>query len=168
MKNKFCIQCANQIEQKNIDGVNRLVCGQCGWILYDNPLPVASAICCNQNNELLVIQRGIEPNKGKWSIPGGFMEQGETPEEGCLRELYEETGIAGEIISNVGTGYCDSKMYGGIIFLYYAVKATTKDIVISDEVMQAKFMKYEEVDIIYSDTHKQFIKQFYLTLKDAK
>lgn len=164
MEQKFCIKCGIKLKQKIIDGRERFYCGQCSWILYENPLPVASAICYNDLGQLLVIQRGIEPNKGKWSLPGGFIEQCETPEQGCLRELYEETGIKGHVKANVGTGHCNTDLYGSIIFLYYSVHTKEKNIVISDEVMQAKFMNKEETAIIYSDMHKKFISIFYESL----
>lgn len=163
MEKKFCIQCGLQLQKKAIDGRERFFCSKCSWIFYKNPLPVAVAICYNEEGQLLIIQRGIEPNKGKWSLPGGFLEQGETPEQGCLRELYEETGVSGHIRSNIGTGYSQSELYGSIIFLYYSVMAKDINIVISNEVMQAEFVHRTDIKRIHSDMHKKFISIFYDT-----
>lgn len=55
-----------------------------------------------KNSEILLIRRGAEPNRGKWSIPGGMVEPGEDPDKAALRELQEETGIIGRVISLFG------------------------------------------------------------------
>jgi ADP-ribose pyrophosphatase YjhB (NUDIX family) len=64
------------------------------------PLPSVGAVVCNGDNVLLVL-RGQEPSRGKWSIPGGVMELGETIREAARREVMEECGVeieAGDVI----------------------------------------------------------------------
>jgi ADP-ribose pyrophosphatase YjhB (NUDIX family) len=67
-------------------------CLPCGNISYLNPLPVAVALL-PVDGGLLCIRRTIEPRAGELALPGGFLEVGETWQEGCVRELREETGI---------------------------------------------------------------------------
>lgn len=67
-------------------------CAPCGNITYANPLPVAVTLLPVEGG-LLCIRRTIEPRKGALALPGGFMERGETWQEGCARELREETGV---------------------------------------------------------------------------
>ncbi|WP_243668330.1 NUDIX hydrolase [Vulcanisaeta sp. JCM 16161] len=55
-----------------------------------------------KDNKILLIRRGAEPNKGKWSIPGGMVEPGEDPDRAALRELQEETGIIGKALGLFG------------------------------------------------------------------
>ncbi len=67
-------------------------CPACGRHVWSNPLPVA-VVAVRTEGGVLIIQRGIEPAKGKWALPGGFLETGETWQEGSCREVFEETGL---------------------------------------------------------------------------
>jgi ADP-ribose pyrophosphatase YjhB (NUDIX family) len=68
-------------------------CPVCGNVSYVNPLPVA-VVLLPVDGGLLLVRRSIEPQRGALSLPGGFMEVGETWQEAGARELHEETGIA--------------------------------------------------------------------------
>ena len=92
---KFCSECGSSVslQRVGVDDRERYVCSGCGKTHYQNPLVlVASYVCVGQ--EILWIRRGIAPAAGKWALPGGFMENDETPEKAACRELTEETGIA--------------------------------------------------------------------------
>jgi len=67
-------------------------CRSCGNKSYLNPLPVV-VVLCPVNNGLIVIRRNIDPQKGTLTLPGGYLDPGETWQEGARRELLEETGI---------------------------------------------------------------------------
>jgi NADH pyrophosphatase NudC (nudix superfamily) len=67
-------------------------CAGCGSISYLNPLPVGVCLL-PVDDGLLCVRRGIEPALGQIALPGGFLDVGETWQEGCVRELREETGI---------------------------------------------------------------------------
>lgn len=67
-------------------------CSECGQTIWSNPLPVA-VVLVKIDAGVLIIQRGIEPAKGHWALPGGFIETGETWQEGAAREVREETGL---------------------------------------------------------------------------
>ena len=78
------------------DDRERLRCPACGLVLYDNPAPTVSAIVV-RDGRVLLTRRGIEPQKGMWDTPGGFVEAGEDPEAALRRELREETGLEIEV-----------------------------------------------------------------------
>jgi ADP-ribose pyrophosphatase YjhB (NUDIX family) len=88
---KFCSECAQPISQLVPEGDNRqrYVCISCDTIHYQNPRIVAGTLPTYQG-KVLLCKRAIEPRKGYWTLPAGFMENGETTEEGALRETLEE------------------------------------------------------------------------------
>jgi ADP-ribose pyrophosphatase YjhB (NUDIX family) len=71
------------------DTIERLVCNECGFINYINPKIIVGAICTWQD-KFLLCKRSIPPRIGYWTMPAGFMEEGETAIEGAMREAQEE------------------------------------------------------------------------------
>jgi ADP-ribose pyrophosphatase YjhB (NUDIX family) len=83
------------------DNRTRLVCPDCGYIEYVNPKIVVGAVCVWQSR-ILLCQRAIGPRLGKWTIPAGFMEVGESTAEGAAREVWEEARARVTIETLVG------------------------------------------------------------------
>jgi NAD+ diphosphatase len=99
---KFCPRCAQTLGAREEGGRRRSVCpdAACGFVFYDNPLPVVAALVEHQGQVLLVRNRGWPE---KWfGLVAGFLERGETPEAGALRELKEELGLEAEVVRLIG------------------------------------------------------------------
>jgi len=71
------------------DTAERYVCGQCGHIAYSNPKIVVGSVVAHEGR-ILLCRRAIDPRKGFWTLPAGFLEEHETPEAGAAREAREE------------------------------------------------------------------------------
>ena len=93
---KFCPVCAGKLESKTREDKERLVCSQCGYVLYINSKP-CTAVLVVKDGKVMLTKRAINPYKDWWDLPGGFMENGEDPIEGAKRELLEETGLIIEV-----------------------------------------------------------------------
>jgi len=90
---KFCPVCAGRLLLKKHGPVFHLTCRSCDFIFYQNSKPTASAFIVNQKNQILLVKRAVEPMKGYWDAPGGFLEDGEDPIKGLRREMKEELGV---------------------------------------------------------------------------
>lgn len=95
---RYCNVCAAPVDLRVPDDDNRLrhVCTACGEIHYINPKVVVGCLPV-LGDKVLLCRRAIEPRYGKWTLPAGFLECGETLEAGALRETLEEAGAEVEI-----------------------------------------------------------------------
>jgi ADP-ribose pyrophosphatase YjhB (NUDIX family) len=83
------------------DTHERSVCDDCGYIAYDNPKVIAGVVPIYEG-KVLLCTRAIEPRTGFWTVPAGFLELGETPEEGAAREAHEEANAVIEVGDLIG------------------------------------------------------------------
>ncbi|MEX2365879.1 MAG: NUDIX hydrolase [Pseudohongiellaceae bacterium] len=88
---KYCNLCGQSVSLRipEADDRQRYICDHCDYIHYINPRIVVCTIPCHQD-KVLLCKRSIEPCYGRWTLPGGFLENGETTMEGALRETLEE------------------------------------------------------------------------------
>lgn len=96
---KFCSQCGGVLSYRIPPGDDRprYMCDDCGAVHYENPKVVVGCIPVWEDR-LLLCQRAIEPGHGKWTLPAGYLENGETAEQGAVRETHEEAGASVEIV----------------------------------------------------------------------
>lgn len=99
----YCTSCGGALQFGAVEGEDRdrLACSSCGHVAYVNPRLVVTTIPINADGEVVLLRRGIEPGKGWWAQPGGFLEVDETVTEAAIRETLEETGLIvepGEIV----------------------------------------------------------------------
>ncbi len=154
---QYCPTCGRTLELGVIEGKQRKFCPNCDFIDYKNPLPVAIAIAV-KGKKFLLIKRGMAPRKGTWSSPSGFIEVGETPEEACLRELKEETGVSGQIVRLVSVGRIEDKeVYGDMLVVRYLVKVGDEEISPGDEVEDARFFAIAELPDYYARHYSNMI-----------
>ena len=91
----YCSHCGSKNLKRSIpqdDNRLRYVCADCDTIHYENPNMVVGCLPV-YHGKILLAKRSIEPRKGFWNLPCGFLENGETVQEGALREVEEETGV---------------------------------------------------------------------------
>lgn len=91
----FCSHCGSNQLTFDIpigDTRQRYICQNCGTIHYQNPKIIVGTVPIYED-KILLCKRGIEPRKGMWNFPAGFMENGETMLEGAKRETWEEAGV---------------------------------------------------------------------------
>lgn len=157
---KYCPMCKASLEKKILEGRERRVCGGCGWIHYRNPLPVVSCLVLNKSGDILLIKRGIEPYKGHWALPGGFIEWNETIPDAGRRELFEETGVRGTPRDVVGLRIHESRMYGSILTIGMNFSIDSEDLRPGDDAEDAKFFPKEEIPEIPIASQRDLVSIF--------
>jgi ADP-ribose pyrophosphatase YjhB (NUDIX family) len=95
---RFCTSCGASLKLARPEGDDRErhVCSGCGLVHYRNPKIVVGAVC-RWGDRILLCRRAIEPRAGYWTIPAGYLELGESAEEGARREAWEEARAEIEI-----------------------------------------------------------------------
>ncbi len=121
---RFCPSCATAlqpIEQLEDGGIkSRLRCPGCGWTHWNNPTPVLAAVieCADQGGQILLARNAAWAGR-MFALITGFMEAGETPEEGIAREVQEETAL--EVLSLDLIGVYDFQRMNQVIIAYHAL-----------------------------------------------
>ena len=137
----YCPLCRQELVTGHIGGRDRSVCpsDECDYVKWDNPIPVVAAVV--EVDGRIVLTR----NKGwpeKWyGLVAGFLERGETPDAGVLREVREELGLSGEIADFVG--YYSFHRQNQLILAFHVTAAG--EITLGDELEDARLVAPEEV-----------------------
>lgn len=144
---RYCPQCANALSfiTQDEDGgpKERLRCANCGFTHWNNPTPVLAAIVeCSDRGGKILLARNAAWSGRMFALITGFMEAGETPEEGIAREVKEETSLTVESTHLVGVW--DFQRMNQLIVAYHVV--AHGEIVLSPEL--AEYELYEPADIV--------------------
>lgn len=158
---KFCPRCGSTF--KPVD--NMLLCGSCGLQYYLNPKPCAAVIVRNENNQILLSRRAINPRKGFWDVVGGYLEESETLEEGAKREVKEELRIDVDNLEYVGS-YTHPYNYQDINYYTLTAAFTTaikSDVQLNphDDIDHIEWFKYADLpfaDFAFPDQKNVFTK----------
>ncbi len=157
----YCQECGVKLNEIVTDeGVNRKICESCKKIAYENPVPATAAILFNERGELLLVKRNVEPKAGEWCLPGGFNEIGETPEECCLRELKEETGLTGSIGRIIGSVPGINPFYKSVLVTGYSIKDFSGNISAGDDSDEAEFFDLSNIPEIAFKSHRELLRSY--------
>lgn len=160
---QYCRQCGSAVEHRVPDDGDtrpRAVCPACQTIHYENPLNVVGTIPVLADGRVLLCKRNIEPQLGKWTLPAGFMELGETTSQGAARETDEEAGAQFEI------GALFSLMNVprvGQVHMYYRATLLSDQFNPGVETMEARLFSEAEVpwDELAFRTVKETLEHFF-------
>lgn len=117
---RFCPHCKCEMDETESFGRVRPVCPTCGYVHFQAP-KVGVSVLVEQAGQVLLVQRAIEPGRGQWSLPSGFIEFDEAPEVAAAREVVEETGIEVESLELLGVEHYTEDYRGpGLNISYHA------------------------------------------------
>lgn len=157
---KYCPKCGS-VDFK-ASGERSLKCQYCGFHFFINSAAAVAALVTNENGELMLVTRGVEPNYGKLDLPGGFIDPLETAENAVERELYEELGLEVESMEYLGSApneYVFSAYSVFTLDMAFLAKAKSLDnLKPMDDILAYKF--YTKDTVNFDDIPAPSIKQF--------
>ncbi len=151
---RFCSHCGSEVERRIPEGdtLLRFVCLNCQSIHYQNPKMVVGCIP-EWEDRILLCRRAIEPCKGKWTLPAGFMENNETMAQGAARETLEEANARVEI-ADLYAAYS----LPHISQVYLLFRAKLLDLNFSPGIESLEVKLFEERDIPWDEIAFQVIR----------
>ena len=163
---RYCKSCSSPVTYRlpdDGDTRERAVCNACHEVHYENPLNVVGTIPV-LGNRVLLCKRNIEPRFGKWTLPAGFMELGETVIQGAARETREEAGAEfemGELFTLMNVTRV------GQVHFFYRAQLTSERFDPGHETQEAKLFTENEVpwDELAFRTVKETLRLYF---EDAK
>ncbi|WP_419658555.1 hydrolase, NUDIX family [Desulfosarcina variabilis str. Montpellier] len=147
---KHCPKCGNN--ELLPASVKSFRCPACDFVFYLNPAAAVAGLVMNADGELLVVTRNRDPAKGTWDLPGGFLDPGETYEQGLRRELREELNL--DIFAL--RYFCSAPNeydYGGVVYSTVDVAFSCETSLSStpqadmDEIISARFLPFSEIKV---------------------
>jgi ADP-ribose pyrophosphatase YjhB (NUDIX family) len=137
----YCPHCGAPLITRPVGGKLRRACPDCRFVYYTDP-KVGVGVLVVENGRILLVRRAMHPEKGKWSIPAGFVDSGEDPRETAVRETLEETNLQVAITGLFDVYFNpDTKpgQPGASIFIMYRADLLGGQLQAGDDADDAKF-----------------------------
>jgi 8-oxo-dGTP diphosphatase len=140
----FCPRCAHALEDQFKFGRMRRVCPACGFIFFQDP-KVASAVLAEQAGRVLLIKRAVDPRKGAWALPAGFVEIDESPTEAAARECLEETGLLVQVTDVLGVFHGRDNPNSPVILIVYWSKIIGGELTAGDDAEEVRLFEANKI-----------------------
>jgi ADP-ribose pyrophosphatase YjhB (NUDIX family) len=124
-------------------GIDRRVCSDCRTIHYADP-KVAVGVAVFRDDRLLLVRRVMQPGRGRWTVPGGYLDVGEDPRAAAAREVAEEADVVVEV-GDVLDVFANPPEEGGTVFVLFAGRWLSGDPTAGDETDGADFFGRDEL-----------------------
>jgi 8-oxo-dGTP diphosphatase len=127
----------------DVHGISRRVCSACRSVHYADP-KVAVGVAVFRDDRLLLVRRVMEPGRGRWTVPGGFLDIGEDPRMAAAREVAEEAAVEVEV-GDVLDVFANSPEEGSTVFVLFAGRWVRGEPAAGDDADEAAFFGRDEL-----------------------
>jgi ADP-ribose pyrophosphatase YjhB (NUDIX family) len=162
---RFCPRCAWPLESRLLKSgePRRLYCTACEFVFYLDP-KVAACTICRTEAGIVLLKRAIDPQKGLWVFPGGFVDRGEAVADAAIRETLEEVGLRVSL-----TGILDAYSTPGssVVVVVYAAEVVGGTLEARDESLEVRAFSPEELpwdELAFESTRlalRDYVKRFF-------
>lgn len=137
---KFCPLCGTALIERSHTGRLRPACPNCHWVYFPDP-KVAVSVLIRSEDQVLLVQRRYDPQKGHWTLPSGFVDAGEDPKLAAERECQEETGLSIMNLKLRDVLFSQEHPRGASILIIYSADIQSGELRSGDDANQAGFYK---------------------------
>lgn len=156
----FCPSCGSPIKRKVVHGRERPVCEQCGHIHFQEP-KVAAGVLVVREGKVLLVRRVMEPKRGMWTLPAGFVDADEDPAAAAVREVLEETGMMVQIHGLLDVVHGREHPNGASIVIIYSGSVISGEPQAGDDVDGAAFFEPDNLPPIAFEATRKALKHLH-------
>jgi 8-oxo-dGTP diphosphatase len=132
----------------------RRACSSCHYVFYTDPKVGVGALV-TRDNKVLLVQRLMKPEKGKWSIPAGFLDHGEDPRRTAEREVLEETGLIVHVVELLDVLTNPLQKGGASIFILYRARLQGGEMEAGDDAGAVGFFDLDDLpELAFASTRE--------------
>ena len=154
----YCLRCGAGLTSQLRFGRMRPTCENCGWVYFADP-KVASAALITRSDQILLVRRAVDPQRGKWTLPAGFVDAGEDPAQAVVRECLEETGLQVQVTSLFDVLYGLEHPRGAHILIVYWVEPTGGELHAADDVDDAVYFPLDQLPPLAFNSTSRILQQ---------
>lgn len=152
---QFCPRCGHAMITRMVSDKPRRACPSCDYIHFTDPKVGVGVFVQNTAGAILLVRRVMNPERGKWSIPAGFLDQGEDPAETAVREAKEETGLDVAITGLIDVYRNPPTTGGASIFILYSAEVRGGTLQAGDDADAAGFFSLDKLpELAFLSTRK--------------
>ena len=140
----FCPRCGSPMRTQRVADKPRRICPSCRYVYFTDP-KVGVGVAVVENGRLLLVKRAMNPERGKWSLPAGFVDQGEDPKETATREALEETGLIVQIEGVLDVFHNPPGAGGASVFILYRAQVIGGRLLAGDDAADAGFFALDQL-----------------------
>ncbi len=156
---RFCPYCATPLVLADDHGTDRPTCAACGFIAYRNPAPAVGVIL-ERKDRIVLVRRRWEPKAGLWTLPAGFMEYGESPEQTAIREVREETGLTVEVSALHGAYRGGSESGARVLLLVYLARIRSGRLRAGDDASDVGWFEFGTFPELAFTSHRRALREY--------
>lgn len=152
----YCPQCGTKLIQEERFNRIRPVCPSCDWIYFPDP-KVAAGVVVERGDKVLLVRRAVDPQRGRWTLPAGFVDAGEDPARAAERECFEETGLRVHVTHLLDVLAGQEHPRGAHIIIFYRAELLGGELSANDDVDRAIFFRRNALPPLAFTTTKKIL-----------
>lgn len=153
----YCSRCGAKMITRRVGDKPRRACPACGFIHFTDP-KVGVGVCVVQDGKVLLVRRVMEPERGKWSVPAGFVDAGEDPADVAVRETMEETNLRVAVEGLIDVFHNPLEQGGASIFILYRARLLDGEMQAGDDADRVGFFPLHALPPLAFASTKEMIR----------